>query len=239
MTVTTRYETIPIAAAQPFEAYCALPEGGRGPGVLLFQEVFGINDNMRTVAELLAREGYVTLVPDMFWRVEPRFERKDESGFGDAVAIMQKFDFGLAVSDIQATYAHLLAMDECSGKVGAVGFCLGGALAFVAATTSRVDGRGPDAAVCYYGSAINDLLGQIGQLDCPTMFHYGNDDPYITGEKIAEVEQAVRDLSAAEVHRYDGAGHAFSNWDAPSMYRKPAADLAWSRTLEFLARHLG
>ena len=237
MTVTTRYETVTADDGRQFEAYCAVPEGGRGSGLLLFQEIFGINDNMRTLAERLAEQGYVTLVPDMFWRIEPRFERKDESGIADAFAIVQKFDFGTAVTDIQATHAHLLSMDECTGKVGAVGFCLGGGLAFAAATMSRVDGREPDAAVCYYGSPINDLLGEVGHLHCPTMFHYGNNDSFIAEEKIAEVEQAVSSRPGVAFHRYD-AGHAFSNWDAPSMYDKEAADLGWSRTLAFFAEHL-
>ena len=129
---------------------------------------------MRTLADRLAGEGYVVLVPDMFWRIEPRFERKDESGMADAFAIVGKFDFGTAVGDIQATHAYLLSIPECTGTVGVVGFCLGGGLAFAAATMSRVDGRGPDAAVCYYGSPVNGLLGQVGNLDCPTVFHYGN-----------------------------------------------------------------
>ena len=238
MTATTRYEDITSQDGQQFVAFCAIPESGHGPGVILFQEILGINDNMRTVAEDLAKEGFVTLVPDMFWRLEPRFERKDESGFGDAMALMQKFDFGAAVADIHAVHAHLLAMPECTGTVGAIGFCLGGGFAYVAATTSRVDGRGPDAAVCYYGSAINDLLGQVDQLECPTMFHYGNDDPFITGEKVSEVEAAVVDHPGVVFHRYDGAGHAFSNWDAPSMYRQEASDLAWARSLAFLHQEL-
>lgn len=189
--MTTSYQAITTGADEHLEAYCAIPESGRGPGILLFQEIFGINDNMRGLADRLSDAGYVTLVPDMFWRVEPRFERKDESGFGDAVAVMQKFDFGTAITDIGATHAHLLSMPECSGAIAAVGFCLGGTLAYLAATTSRIDGRGIDAAVCYYGSSINDMLGQIDDLVCPTMFHYGNDDPYISGEKVAEVENAV------------------------------------------------
>jgi carboxymethylenebutenolidase len=151
---------------------------------------------------------------------------------------VQKFDFGSAVSDIQATHRHLLAMKECSGTVGATGFCLGGGLAFAAATLSRVDGRGPDAAVCYYGSPVNDLLVHVDKLDCPTAFHYGDNDAFIPPDKIAEVEGAVSGRSGVEFYRYD-AGHAFSNWDAPSMYNQDAADLAWSRTLEFFGRHLG
>jgi carboxymethylenebutenolidase len=237
MSVSTRYETIVTPDSSSFDAFCAVPAGGSGPGILLFQEIFGINDNMRGLAEKLAQQGYVVLVPDMFWRVEPRFERKDESGLGDAFAIVQQFDFAAAVGDIQSTHAHLLSMGECSGKVGAVGFCLGGGLAFAAATLSRVDGRGPDAAVCYYGSGVNDLLGHVDALECPCMFHYGSNDAFIPTEKIDEVEQAVAGRPGVAFHRYD-AGHAFSNWDAPSMYDEAAADEAWSRTLAFFDTHL-
>jgi carboxymethylenebutenolidase len=203
----------------------------------MFQEIFGINDNMRGLAERLADAGYVVLVPDMFWRVERRFERQDEAGMADAFAVVQQFDFVTARSDIQAAHAHLLAMPECTGRVGVMGFCLGGGLAFAAAVSSRVDGHGPDAAVCYYGSAINDMLGQVANLECPAVLHYGNHDPYIPAEMIAEVEQAVEDMPAVTVHRYD-AGHAFSNWDAPSMYDADAATEAWAVTLGFLDREL-
>lgn len=237
MTLGTRYETISSDGDREFTAYCAVPESGSGPGMLLFQEIFGINDNMRTLAERFATEGYVTLVPDMFWRLETRFERKDESGLADAFAMVQRFDFATAVTDIQSTHAHLLSMPECSGKIGAVGFCLGGGLAFAAATLSRVDGRGPDAAVCYYGSPINDLLVHVEHLECPSLFHYGEEDAFISSDKITQVEEAVRGRDQVEFHRY-AAGHAFSNWDAPSMYNEEAAQLAWSRTVGFFAEHL-
>ena len=237
VSTTSRYENITASdGAGTFEAYCAVPEARRGAGVLLFQEIFGINDNMRGLADRLAGEGYVVLVPDLFWRLEPRFERKDESGLGDAFAMVQRFDFATALIDIQATHAHLLTMAECAGPVGVVGFCLGGGLAFAAATTSRVNGRGPDAAVCYYGSPVNDLLGYAESLECPTMFHYGTADAFIPEEKVAEVEEAVGGKPQVELHRYEGAGHAFSNWDAPSMYRREPAELAWERTLDFLRR---
>jgi carboxymethylenebutenolidase len=237
VSVRTRYETVLTEDGQSFEAFCAVPEGGSGPGLLVFQEIFGINDNMRGLAENLARHGYVALVPDMFWRIEPRFERKDESGMADAFAVVQQFDFVTAADDIQCAHAHLLSMGECTGKVGAVGFCLGGGLAFAAATMSRVDGRGPDAAVCYYGSAINDLLGHADGLECPCQLHYGSNDAYIPAEKREEVERALGGRPGVEFHLYE-AGHAFSNWDAPSMYDKTAADAAWSRTLAFFDAHL-
>jgi carboxymethylenebutenolidase len=237
MTPVTTYVSIPVGEGT-FDAYCAVPESGRGPGLLMFQEIFGINDNMRGLAERMAQAGYLTLVPDMFWRIEPRFERKGEEAMQDAYRIMQRFDWGSAPSDIAAAHRHLLGMPECTGKVGAIGFCFGGTLAYLAATRSRVDGRGPDAAVCYYGSAINDMLGYADDLDCPTLLHYGNEDPYISGEKIVEVEKTVGGRPGVEIYRYDDAGHAFSNWDSPSMYNQAAADLAWSRTLPFLDRHL-
>ena len=236
MTVKSRYESVSVEGDH-FDAYCAVPESGRGPGVLLFQEIFGINDNIREIADRLAGAGYVTLAPDMFWRIERRFERKDESGMADAFAMVQKLDFAKAIVDIQATHAHLVAMPECTGKIGATGFCLGGALAFATATQSRVDGKGIDGAVCYYGSAINDMLDQVAKLACPSMYHYGAEDAFIPPDKVAEVEQAVSGLPGVEFHRY-AAGHAFSNWDAPSMYNEAAATEAWARTLDFFARHL-
>ncbi|MHB1533144.1 MAG: dienelactone hydrolase family protein [Acidimicrobiales bacterium] len=236
MALASRYESIPVAGDR-FDAFCVVPESGRGPGIMLFHEIFGINDNMRGLAGRLAAAGYVVLVPDMFWRIERRFERNDEAGMSDAFAMVQKFDLVASDADIQSTHTHVLAMSECTGRIGAVGFCLGGGLAFAAAITSRVDGRGPDATVCYYGSAINDMLGQADRIGAPIMFHYGTRDSYIPAEKIDQVERAVSGKPGVEFYRYD-AGHAFSNWDAPSMYDEAAAFQAWPRTLDFFARHL-
>lgn len=237
--VSTRTETVTASdGSGRFAAHCAVPASGRGPGVLLFQEIFGVNDNMRGLARRLADAGFVVLVPDMFWRIEPGFERNDDTAMAEAFAMVQRYDAAKGLEDINATHAHLLSLPECTGKVGALGFCLGGTLAFAAATTSRVGGRGPDAAVCYYGSAINDMLGLVDRLECPAMFHYGVRDPYIPAEKVDEVERAVAGRPGVAFHRYD-AGHAFSNWDAPSFYDQAAADEAWPRTVAFLTAHLG
>jgi len=236
VSTATHYERIAAHDGGEFDAYCALPDAGHGPGVLLFQEAFGVNDNMRRLAELFAADGFVTLVPDMFWRIEPHFERQDESGLPDAMVMVQQLDREAVISDISAAHAHLLAMSESTAKLGTVGFCLGGALAFACAATSRVDGRGPDAAVCYYGSGINELIGLAPAIECPTMYHYGKHDEYIPPENVAEVERAVA-RPGVELHLYD-AGHAFSNWDAPSFYQEEAANAAWARTLAFFHRHL-
>lgn len=235
--VSTRYERVQSLDGGTFEAFCAQPDGAKAPGVLLFQEIFGINDNIRGIAERLARAGYLTLVPDMFWRIEPRFERNDESALADGMAMVQRLDFATASDDITSTFAHLLAMGQCDGKVGGVGFCLGGTLAYLFATSARVDGRGPDAAVPYYGSAIHAMLDRADEIECPMLFHYGNRDPFIPEEQIAAVEAAMLGRPGVTVHRYD-AGHAFSNWDMPSLYDREATAGAWERTLGFLATHL-
>jgi carboxymethylenebutenolidase len=232
----THYEKITTPDGD-FDAFCALPETSPAPAVLVFQEVFGVNDNIRGLAEQLADAGYLALAPDVFWRLEPRFERKDESGLADGFAHVQQLDFDLAAADITATMAHALAMPECSGRVGGVGFCLGGTLAYLFAATTRVDGRGPDAAVSYYGSGVNNMLDLAPRIECPVLFHYGAQDPYIPAEQIDEVERALAGRPDVVLHRYD-AGHAFSNWDAPSMYDEQAASTAWPRTLSFLEKHL-
>lgn len=232
-------ETITLPTGETFTAYCAVPESGRGPGVILFQEIFGVNANMRSLADQFAAEGFVAVVPDMFWRIEPGFERPGEESLEEAFGMMQRFDRDAATGDMTAVHAHLLGMEACTGTVGVTGFCLGGALAFVAAATSRVDGRGPDAAVCYYGSAINDLLGLVDRIECPIAFHYGEQDPYIPPENIDAVEAAVAGLPNVEFWRYPDAGHGFSNGDSPSMYEPEAAALAWERTVGFFRRHLG
>jgi carboxymethylenebutenolidase len=238
MSPSTRYESVTAFDGGTFEAYCAVPEeDGPAPGVVLFQEIFGINDNMRGLAEKVAGAGYVALVPDMFWRLEPRFERKDESGLEDGMALIQKFDWERGGADIASTLGHLRAMPECNGRVGGVGFCFGGVLAYLFAATARPDGRGPDAAVSYYGSGVHGMLGLADQIVCPIMFHYGAEDPYIPTEQIDQVEAAVAGRPGVEFHRY-AAGHAFSNWDAQSMYNQAAAEEAWGRTLDFFSRHL-
>jgi carboxymethylenebutenolidase len=237
MPVTTRYESVASHDGDTFDIFCAIPETGSGPVIVLFQEIFGINDNMRGLAERVAEAGYVGVVPDMFWRVERRFERKDESGIGDAFAVVGRFDAEKGIADLQSVHAHVLAMTESTGKVGGVGFCFGGGMAFAFGASSRVNGGAPDAVVPYYGSAVNQMLGMLPGLTCPTMFHYGNTDAFIPESAIAEVEQAVQAMHNVAFYRYD-AGHAFSNWDAPSMYQKDAADLAWSRTMTFFDQHL-
>ncbi|MFD9550603.1 dienelactone hydrolase family protein [Nocardia salmonicida] len=233
---TTRYDRVTSHDNDEFDAYVAVPEAPEAPGIVLLQELFGINDNMRGIADQLAADGYLVIVPDMFWRRQRRFETKDESGIIEGKTLAEQADLGLATQDIASTYRHLLSLPECSGRIGGLGFCFGGTLAYLLATQVSVDGNEPAAVVSYYGH-IFDPANTSALVSCPTLFHFGDQDPYIPLEHAHAVRDAFADRDDVEVAIYR-AGHAFSNWDAPSFYQKEPADEAWARTTAFLAEHL-
>lgn len=216
-----------------FDAYLALPPGPRGPGLVLFQEIFGVNAYIRECADMLAKDGFVVLAPDVFWRRQ----RRVDLGYGSddvrqGIAFKKAMQASDTQHDIVASVQALRSRPEVQGlKVGACGFCLGGRMAFEAAAWAGVD-----AAVAYYGGGIQDELDLLGQISCPLMFHYGGHDPSIPAAAVERVTQAVADTSA-RVHVYPGAGHAFASWARESFHPASAA-LAHARTLEFLATRL-
>ena len=217
-----------------FAAHVTVPDAGRGPGIVVIHEIFGVNEYITATCRRLAELGYVALAPDLFWRIAPGLDlAHDEEGLARAVENVTRFDAEAAVGDVAAALDHLRALPEVQGGAGVFGFCLGGTLAYLFAATARVDERGPDAVVSYYGSAVNRMLDLAPRVECPVLFHYGAEDPYIPTEQIDEVEQAFAGRRDVVLHRY-AAGHAFSNWDAPSMYDEAASRVAWERTLRFL-----
>ncbi len=148
---------IDIAAADggTFKGYLTVPASGSGPGILLLQEIFGVNSSMREVADYYAEEGYVVLAPDLFWRLEPGIELGySEADFNKAFGYYQRFDANQSIKDAADALKVLRARSECVGKVGALGFCLGGKLAYLAAARTDVD-----CAVCYYGVGIANSTG--------------------------------------------------------------------------------
>src|ERR1700710_85860 len=154
-------KTISVTAGDggSFKAYLAVPEGGSGPGIVLLQEIFGVHQYMRAVADSYAEEGYVVLAPDLFWRLEPGVELT-EAQFDRAFQLYGKFDVPKAVEDIAATVKALRALPECTGRIAALGFCLGGKLAYLAAAHAGVD-----CAVSYYGVAIDAELGAAPRIN--------------------------------------------------------------------------
>ncbi|MBS0448754.1 MAG: dienelactone hydrolase family protein [Proteobacteria bacterium] len=217
-------------SAGTYDAYLALPPAGSGPGLVLFQEIFGVNGHIRGVAEQYALDGYVVLAPDVFWRQAPRVDLGYEGeDMQRAYALMQGNDPALLRQDIVDTVKALRARPEVGGrKVGAVGYCLGGRLAYAAAALA-----GTDAAVAYYGGGIQDQLDLVPRITCPMQFHYGALDTHIPPEAVEKVRTAFAD-KPAEVHVYPGANHGFNCWGRAS-YHAPSAALAHGRTLQFFA----
>ncbi len=207
-----------------------LPESGRGPGLVLIQEIFGLDDYLRSVAADLAALGFVVAVPELFWRVKPGWvSTHDEVGVAASMDVSSRFDPALGVSDVLSTLAHLRSLPEVEGGAGVLGFCLGGSLAFAAAATSD-----PDFAVSFYGSTVPGQITDLEKITCPIQFHFGGQDPYIPRSDVATVESAVAAHPGAEIHVQEDAGHAFHNHVAPMFHHPEAAARAWEKTTAFL-----
>ena len=226
--------TIDAADGGTFAAYLALPSSGSGPGIVLLHEVFGVTAHMRAVADLYAEEGYAALVPDLFWRLEPGVEL----GYGDADmekarSFRHRFDLDKAGEDIAASVAALRGMAACTGRVGALGFCLGGRLAVMAATRCGVD-----CAVGYYGVGIEDMLDEAAGIAVPLALHFGADDARVPPEALARIAARLSGRPGTEIHVYPGAGHAFAN-PGRAAFNKPAAMMAHSRSVALFRRAMG
>ncbi|MEQ8165942.1 MAG: dienelactone hydrolase family protein, partial [Alphaproteobacteria bacterium] len=141
-----------------FAAYMASPETGKGPGILLIQEIFGVNANMRQIADGFAAAGYVVLCPDLFWRQEPgvQLTGNTQEEFQRAFGLLEGFDMEKGIDDLKSTLTALRDLDACTGKAGSVGYCLGGRLAYLMATRSDAD-----CNVSYYGVGIEGLLDEM------------------------------------------------------------------------------
>ena len=226
--VSTQWMTI----APGFAGYLALPPGGRGPGLLLWQEIFGVNAHIRAVAEQYALDGFVVLAPDVFWRQAPRVDLGYVGADRErALALMQAHAATDTLADIDTAAAALRARPELDGRIGTLGYCMGGRTAFLAAASGRFD-----AAVAYYGGGIQQQLDRAAAIACPVLFHHAGHDDHIPPESVHAVRQAMAGKDA-EFHVYAGATHGFNCW-ARASYHASSAALAHGRTLVFLARHL-
>lgn len=218
----------------PFAAYLAQPASSRGPGIVVIQEIFGVNAVMREVADELAAQGFFALVPDLFWRLEPGVQLTDKTDaeWEQAFGYMKRFDANTGVKDIQATITHLRGMAGVNGKVGAVGYCMGGFLAYLTAT--RTDS---DATVGYYGMNIPKFLGEAGNIKKPLMLHVAGKDEYNPPEAQQQVAQVLGGNALVTIHTYPDMQHAFAR-PGGAHYDKTSAQLANSRTVEFFRKNL-
>jgi carboxymethylenebutenolidase len=218
-------------------AYLWLPEAGTGPGMVLFQEIFGVSGYIRRLAADLAGLGYVALVPDLYWRLDPNLEPLDEApdALETAVGRATSLDWERTVADGVAALQALRERADVTGAVGVVGFCFGGGLGF---NVAAVADPKPDCLVSYYGSAIPGLLHLADSVTVPSLHHFGLSDDYIDADTVEQVRQAVtagNDAVVFETH--DEANHAFDNPHFANWH-ETASGNAWESTERFLAEWL-
>ena len=217
-----------------FGAYVARPHSGTGPAIVVIQEIFGVNADLRATCAELAALGYVGISPDLFWRVEPRIDmnKLDDDEWKRAFGLYQSFDMDRGVRDIAATVAAARTLSGTTGKVGVLGFCMGGFLTFLTAARHKVD-----AAVAYYGGGIQDHTDEGKNLKTPTMLHLAEEDEYISKEAQAKIKAGLGNNPLVEIFSYPGCNHAFARHKGVH-YDAAAAKLANSRTHEFFDRTL-
>lgn len=218
-----------------FSAYVAEPEGTPRAAIVVIQEIFGVNPGIRKKCDDWATKGYLTLAPDLFWRLEPRIELDPDvpEQFQQALGWMNKFDQTKGIEDIESTIKAARAKLGGSGKVGAVGYCLGGRLAFMAAT--RTDS---DATVGYYGVGIDNLLGEKHAIANPVLLHIAGADHFVTADVRAKMHEGLDDHPKVTLFDYPGEDHGFAA-EMGKRRSEAAAQLADERTATFFAEHLG
>jgi carboxymethylenebutenolidase len=232
MTVTSQWIDIPADGGN-FQGYLALPKAGKGPAVIIVQEIFGVNSHIRSVADQYAADGYVALAPDVFWRTQPRVELGYQGPDRDkAMELLNKTDVKTAVADIGAAAKALRALPEVTGKLAAIGYCFGGRLVYLAAAQGAID-----VGVAYYGGGIQNQLDEADKIKVPMQFHYGELDAHIPAVAVQSVRDRFAGRADAEVYSYPGADHGFNCSDRAS-YNQHASALAHGRTLTFLGEHL-
>jgi carboxymethylenebutenolidase len=218
-----------------FGGYLAAPSSGEGPAILVIQEIFGVNEFVREVCDYHASKGRFALAPDLFWRIEPGVDitDKSEEHWQKAFSLMQAFNVDTGMEDIQTGIDYLRALPGSNGKVGAVGYCLGGQLAYLSAT--RTDS---DASVGYYGVYIQDRLDEAAKISKPAMLHIAENDQFVPPEAQAKIIAGLNDNPHVTLHAYAEMEHAFARTGG-QHYDKASADLANARSETFFCQHLG
>lgn len=225
---------IKAADGGSFMAYMAKPKVSPAPVIVVIQEIFGVNQVMRDICDDLATDGFITICPDLFWRQEPGIQITDqtEAEWARAFELFNGFDVEKGVSDLIETIKAARTLEGSTGKVGTVGFCLGGKLAYLMATRSDAD-----CNVSYYGVGIQDLLDEASKIKNPLLMHIAALDKFVPKEAQEKILAALKDHPQVEAHVYPGVDHAFARVGG-EHYNREAATLAHQRTAAFLKKNL-
>jgi carboxymethylenebutenolidase len=224
---------IKAADGGTFAAYLALPARSPAPAVIVLPEIFNSNPHIRSVADGYAADGFIALAPDVFWRQEPgSYLPYDDEGRKKAYALRERLDNDQFTRDLGDAIAMLRARADCTGKVGVMGFCLGGLLAFLASVRLPVD-----AAASYYGVQIDPHLDEASRLKCPLLMHFAENDPHVPAETVATIQARLGGMSTVAIHVYPGTEHGFNRQGYPP-YNAAAAAEARQRTIAHFRRLL-
>jgi carboxymethylenebutenolidase len=217
-----------------FAAYVAKPKTSPAPAVVVLQELFGVNADIRKTCDELAEQGFLAVAPDLFWRQEPGVDLSvtSEADWQHGLRLYQAYDRDAGVRDIKATLDAVAKLPECSGKIAVQGYCLGALMTFLTAVRSHVD-----AAVAYHGGDTEKYLGEADNLSAPLLMHLAEEDEFISKSAQAEIKAALAGKPNATVYSYPGQHHAFARHNG-LHYNAAAAALANGRTSEFLHQQL-
>jgi carboxymethylenebutenolidase len=218
-----------------FGAYMARPKALPAPAVVVLQELFGVNADIRKTCDEIAEQGFVAVAPDLFWRQEPGVDLgvTSEADWQHGLRLYQAYDRDAGVRDIKDTLDAVAKLPECTGKVAVLGYCLGALMVFLTAVRSH----GVDAAVAYHGGDTEKYLGEANGLSTPLLMHLGEEDGFISKAAQAQIKTALAGKPNATVYSYPGQRHAFSRHGG-AHYNAEAAALAHERTYAFLNRQL-
>jgi carboxymethylenebutenolidase len=217
-----------------FNAYIARPKTLPASAIVVLQELFGVNADIRKTCDELAEQGFVAVAPDLFWRQEPDVDLSvtSEADWQHGLRLYQAYDRDAGVRDIKDTLDAVAKLPEFTGKIAVQGYCLGALMTFLTAVRCHVD-----AAVAYHGGDTEKYLGEVGNLSAPLLMHLGEEDEFISKASRAEIKAALASKANATVYSYPGQRHAFSRHNG-THYNAAAAALANGRTSEFLNRQL-
>ncbi len=219
-----------------FFAYAAEPAAKPAGAVIVIQEIFGVSDSLKEIADGVADQGFIAVAPDLFWRLEPRVNLSDrtQAEWDKAFALLNAFDQEKGVEDLKATLAAARKLPGCNGRAGTMGFCLGGRLAVMMAQRSDAD-----CNVSYYGVGLEGLLADgAGGITRPLLAHIAENDKFVPKAAQGQVLAALAPNPVAEAHVYPGVDHAFARIGGQHWNGRAAA-IANGRTAAFLARWLG
>jgi carboxymethylenebutenolidase len=218
-----------------FGAYISRPKTLPAPAVVVLQELFGVNADIRKTCDELAEQGFIAVAPDLFWRQEPGVDLSNVTSDADwqhGLRLYQAYDRDAGVRDVEDTINAVAKLPGCTGKVAVLGYCLGALMVFLTVVRSRVD-----AAVAYHGSDTEKYLGEVDGLHAPLLMHLAEEDEFISKAAQAEIKAALARKPNGTVYSYPGQNHAFSRHGG-AHYNAEAAALAHERTYAFLNRQL-